>query len=70
MYNKTSTPRTFFLFFCGQNAGFVLYVRVGCVGVRGGEERGRAGRRLNGRRLVEVGEGDGGMGGRRRGSSE
>ena len=37
MYNKTSTPRTFFLFFCGQNAGFVLYVRVGCVGVRGGK---------------------------------
>ena len=30
----------------------VWYVRVGCVLVRGGEGRGRAGQRLNIRRLV------------------
>ena len=58
----------FFLFFCGSNAGFVLYVREGCVGVRGGEERGRAGRGISGRRLVEVRDRVGGKGSRRRGS--
>ena len=38
------------------------------VWLQGGEERGRAGRGISGRRLVKVGEGDGGKGSRRRGS--
>ena len=38
------------------------------VWLRGGEERGRAGRGISGRRLVEVGERDGRKGSRRRGS--